>query len=241
MLVVKTTSPATSPSPAKLHPSKTAPSSRTTVARLRLYTKLRSKAIVDQLSSNYSTHYPARQPPPEVGGVRRSAHERLPAHRPLLREVNERQVRRTPNHDTSSLADPPSRRTAHRLDEPRKRDRTSHNQLRVERRKGSLVAQETRRGLLEGQLLFLRGVRRVVRRHEVQHAVAQRIGYAVTIILRPEGRVHPEQPVERGDEPVRQREVMRGGVRAYVRPALEETDKRRRSRGRHVSNGYLRP
>src|SRR4028119_1753538 len=34
MLVVKTTSPATSPSPAKLHPLKTDPSSRTSVARL---------------------------------------------------------------------------------------------------------------------------------------------------------------------------------------------------------------
>src|SRR5918997_275290 len=220
MLVVKTTSPATSPSPAKLHPSKTAPSSRTTVARLRAYTKLRSQAIVDQLSANYSTHYSARQPPPEVGGVRRSAHERPPAHRPLLREVDERQVRLTPNQDTASLANPPPRRTAHRLDEPRERDRTSQNQLRVERRKGSLVAQKTRRGLLEGQLLLLRGVRCVVRRHKIQQAVAQRFGNAVAILPRPKGRVHPEQPVERGDEPVRQRKVVRGGVCGYVRPAL---------------------
>src|SRR3712207_6405750 len=99
MLVVKTTSPATSPSPAKLHPSKRAPSSRTTLARLRLCFKLRPYPVVDQLSANYSTRYPARQPPPEIRRVRRPAHERLAAHRPLLREVHECEVGRAAGRD----------------------------------------------------------------------------------------------------------------------------------------------
>src|SRR3712207_6205579 len=92
MLVVKTTSPATSPPPAKLRPSKTAPSSRTTVALLPC-SKLRPDSVVDHLSANYSTHDPARQPPPEVGGVRGPAQQRTPVHPPLLGEVHEREVR----------------------------------------------------------------------------------------------------------------------------------------------------
>src|SRR5215210_162374 len=134
MLVVKTTSPATSPSPAKLHPSKTAPSSRTTVARLRLYSKLDSRPVVHQISTNYSTHDPTRQHSPQIRGVRRPAQERLPAHRPLLREVHERQVCRPADRDTAPLADPPSRGAAHRGDEPREGEPAPENQLRVERR-----------------------------------------------------------------------------------------------------------
>src|SRR5215210_3733838 len=151
MLVVKTTSPATSPSPAKLHPSKTAPSSRTTVARLRLYSKLDSRPVVHQISTNYSTHDPTRQHSPQIRGVRRPAQERLPAHRPPLREVHEREVRGSSGRDPTSLTYPPPRSAAHRLDQPREREPSPEDQLRVEHREGRLVAQEPRRGLLEGQ------------------------------------------------------------------------------------------
>src|SRR5215208_8519397 len=151
MLVVKTTSPATSPLPAKLHPSKTAPSSRTTVALLLgPYSKLGSNPIVDQLCANYSTHDPTRQHSSQIRGVRGPAQERLPAHHPLLREVDERKVCHSADRDSAPLADPPSRRAAHRLDQPGERDPTVPDQLCVERREGSLVAQETRSCLLEG-------------------------------------------------------------------------------------------
>src|ERR687897_1663436 len=155
MLVVKTTSPAISPLPAKLHPSKTVPSSRTTVARLRPYSKLRSRPVVYKVSTNYSTYYPTRQSPPEVRGVRRLAQERLPAHRPPLREIHKREVRRSSGRDPTSFTHPAPRRAAHRPDEPRERNPTPENQLCVERREGRLVSQEPRRGLLEGQLLLL--------------------------------------------------------------------------------------
>src|ERR687885_642708 len=94
MLVVKTTSPATSPSPAKLHPSKTAPSSRTTFARVLPCSKSRPDSVVDHLSANYSTSDPTRQPQPEVRGVQGSTRQALAIHNPLLREVHEHQVRR---------------------------------------------------------------------------------------------------------------------------------------------------
>ena len=71
------------------------------------------------------------------------------------------------------LADPAARSAAHRLDEPCQREPAAEDQLGVERGEGRLVAEETRRGLLDGQLLLLRGVRRVVRRHEVEDAIAQ--------------------------------------------------------------------
>src|SRR5918994_7669960 len=100
MLVVKTTSPATSPSPAKHQPPKTAPSSRTKVARLRPWAspwvgprlgpplcsccKPRSRPVVYRLSTNYSTHDPARQTASQVRGVGGTADQGLPAHYPLL-------------------------------------------------------------------------------------------------------------------------------------------------------------
>src|SRR4028119_977115 len=128
MLVVKTTSPATSPSPAKLHPLKTDPSSRTSVARLRPWfgpwlgpwagpplracSKPCSRPVVYRLSANYSTHDPARQPAAQVRGVGRAADQGLPPHRPFLREVNEREVGRRPDGQATSLPDPPARGTA---------------------------------------------------------------------------------------------------------------------------------
>src|SRR5918997_6300988 len=165
MLVVKTTSPATSPPPAKLHPSKTAPSSSTTVARLLPCSKPRSYPVVHQLSANYSTHDPARQPPPEIGGVGRPAQQGLPLHHPLLREVHEREVSRGTDADAPAPADPASRGAAHSLDQPRERDSTVQDQLRVENREGRLVAEEAGRRLLQRQLLLLGGVRRVVCGH----------------------------------------------------------------------------
>src|SRR5215207_6912659 len=241
MLVVKTTSPATSPSPAKLHPSKTAPSSRTTVARLRPYSKLRSRPVMYKLSTNYSTHRPTRQSPPEVRGVRRPAQERLPAHRPPLREVHQREVRWFSGRDSTSFTHPAPRRAAHRLDEPRERDPTPENQLRVERCEGRLVSEETRRCLLEGQLLLLGGVRRVIRRHEIEDALTQGLDNPLAIFFRPEGWVYPVHPIERGDQAVRQRQVVRRGIRGDVRPIFEEPDEGRRKSGRDVGYVDLRP
>src|SRR5215218_1562821 len=231
MLVVKTTSPATSPSPAKLHPSKTVPSSRTTVARLRPCSKLHSYPVVEQLSANYSTHYPTRQPTPEIRRVRGSAQESVTAHRPPLPEIHEREVRGRPYRDPTTLADPAPRRAAHRPDQPWERDATPEDQLGVERGEGRLVPQETRRGLLEGQLLLLRGVRRVIRGHEVEDAIAQGFDNPLAVFFRPEGRVYPVHPVERGDEPVGQRQVVRRGIRGDVSPVLEEPDESRGERG----------
>src|SRR5215217_8684520 len=242
MLVVKTTSPATSPPPAKLHPSKTAPSSRTTVARLRPYSNLRSRpVVVYKLSTNYSTHHPTRQSPPVVRGVRRPAQERLPAHRPPLREVHKREVRPFSGRDPTSFTHPAPRRAAHRLDEPQERDPTPENQFRVKRREGRLVSEETRRCLLEGQLLLLGGVRCVIRRHEIEDALTQGLDNPLAIFFRPEGWVYPVHPIERGDQAVRQRQVVRRGIRGDVRPIFEVPDESRRERGRDVGYVDLRP
>src|SRR5215211_6821467 len=132
MLVVKTTSPATSPSPAKLQPSKTAPSSRTSVALLRMYSKLRSRPVVYRLAANYSTHDPALQRPSEIGGVGGAADERIPPYRPLLREVDERKVGRRPDGQAPPATDPPARGATHRFDESGQREPAAEHQVRVE-------------------------------------------------------------------------------------------------------------
>src|ERR687894_1443455 len=200
MLVVKTTSPATSPPPAKLHPSKMAPSSRTTVARLRPCSKSRPCPFVHHLSANYSTHDPARQPPPEVGGIGRPAQQGVPLHRPLLREIHEREISRSTDADVPTPVDPASRGAAHRLNQPRERDATAQDQLRVEGRGGGLVAEEAGSGLLQRQFLLLGGVRRVVGGHKVQGTVSQSPRHAAALFLRSQGRVYTVHPVERGDQ-----------------------------------------
>src|SRR5688572_8553214 len=106
MLVVQTTSHATSQPPAKLHPSKTPPSSRTTVARLLTCSKSRPYRVVHHLSANYSTHDAARQPPPEKGRIGGSAQQRPPFHRPPLCEIHERKVGRSTDADASATVDP---------------------------------------------------------------------------------------------------------------------------------------
>src|SRR5215211_1521248 len=242
MLVVKTTSPATSPPPAKLHPSKTIPSSRTSVALfLGPCSKSSPDPVVHHLSANYSTHDPPRQAPSEVRGVRGPAQEHISLDRPLLGEIDEREIRRGSYPQAAATADPVPRSAAHRFDEPDERESTAQNQLRVERRKRRLVAQETGRGLLEGQLFLLGGVRRVVGRYEVEDAVTQCHRDAVAVFLRPQGRVYPVHPVERADEPVGEREVVRGGIRRNVRPLFEECYECRRERGRYVGYVHLRP
>src|SRR5919199_756526 len=134
MLVVKTTSPATSPSPAKLRPSKAAPSSRTRVALLCpwlcTYSKRRSSPVVYRLSANYSSHDPARQGPSEIGGVGRAAEERIPPYRPFLREVDERQVRRRADGQSpTTTTDPPAWGAANRLEEPCEREAAAEDQI----------------------------------------------------------------------------------------------------------------
>src|SRR5215204_5626360 len=139
MLVVKTTSPATSPSPAKLHPWKAAPSSRTSVARLRPWvcaalrtcTKLRSCPFVYRLSTNYSTHDPALQRPSEIGGVGRAADERTLPYRPLLRKVYERKICRRADGQAASCSDPAARGAAHRFDEAFQRKPTAEDQMSI--------------------------------------------------------------------------------------------------------------
>src|SRR5215203_3277856 len=139
MLVVKTTSPATSPSPAKLHPWKAAPSSRTTVALhrpwvcppLRMCAKLCSSSIVYRLSTNYSTHDPTLQRPSEIRRVGRAADECTAAHRPLLRKVDEREIRRRADGQAASGTDPAARGAAHRFDESLQRESAAEDQICV--------------------------------------------------------------------------------------------------------------
>src|SRR5215210_3387915 len=157
MLVVKTTSPATSPSLAKLHPWKAAPSSRTLVALHRPWlclplctcTKLCSTSVVYRLSTNYSTHDPALQRPSEIGGVGRAADECTPPYRPLLRKVDERKICRRADGQAASGTDPPARGAAHHLYEAFKREPAAENQIGVQRGEGRLVAEETGSGLLQ--------------------------------------------------------------------------------------------
>src|SRR5215208_5955204 len=121
MLVVKTTSPAISPSPAKLHPWKATPSSRTSVALHRPWlplgtcSKLCSSSVVYQLSTNYSTHNPALQRTSEIGGVGRAADECRPPYRPLLRKVDEREIGRGAYGQAASATDPAARGATHGL------------------------------------------------------------------------------------------------------------------------------
>src|SRR5215212_2750221 len=131
MLVVKTTSPATSPSPAKLQPSKVAPSSRTSVALLRTYSKLRSRSIVYWLAANYSTYDPALQRAPEIRGVAGAAGECAPSYLPLLREIDEREIGRRPDCQAPPATDPPARGAAHRFDEACQRKPAAHYQIGV--------------------------------------------------------------------------------------------------------------
>src|SRR5215204_2239312 len=139
MLVAKTTSPAISPSPAKLHPWKAAPSSRTSVALhrpwhcllLRTCTKLCSSSVVYRLSTNYSTHDTALQSPSEVGGVGRAADERTPPYRPLLRKVDERKICRRADGQAASGTDPATWGAAHRFDQAFQREPAAEDQIGI--------------------------------------------------------------------------------------------------------------
>src|SRR5918994_959605 len=132
MLVVKTTSPATSPSPAKLQPSNAAPSSRTSVALLRpwlrTYSKLCSRPVVYRLAANYSAHYPTCQGPSRIRGVGRTADQGVFVYHPLFGEVHERQVRRPTNPEQTTFPDPPARGAAHGLYEALQREPTAEDQ-----------------------------------------------------------------------------------------------------------------
>src|SRR5215212_531190 len=245
MLVVKTTSPATSPSPEKLQPSNAAPSSRTSVALLRpwlrTYSKLCSRHVVYRLAANYSAHYPTRQGPSPIRGVGGTADQGAPIHHPLLRKVHERQVRRPTNPERTTFPNPPAWRAAHGLHETRQREPAAENQIGVERGEGRFVAEKARRGLLHRQLLLLRGMRRVIRGHEVQDAVPQGRLDAVAVVIGPERGVDPVEPVQRRNQIVRQREVMRRGVRGYVGSASEKSYQRCRESGGDVGYVDLRP
>src|SRR5215207_1936234 len=238
MLVVKTTSPATSPSPVKLCPSKTAPSSRTTFARgLTPYPKPRSYVIVHQRATNYSTRDPTRQAPPEIRRVGGPAQERASLDDPPLREVYQRQVRRGADPQAPRATDPATRATAHRLHQPRERDSSVQDQLGVEGGEGRLVPEEAGCGLLQRELLLLGGVRGVVGSHEVQNPVPQGLRDAPPVGVWSQRRVDPVEALQGGDEVVSQRQMVRGCVGGHVRAAFEEPDERRRERGGDV--GYV--
>src|SRR5829696_1204969 len=245
MLVVKTTSPAISPSPAKLQPSNAAPSSRTSVALLRpwlrTYSKFCSRPVVYRLAANYSANNPTRQGPSPIRRVGRAADHGAPIHRPLFRKVNERQVRRHTNPESTPLPDPTARRAAHGLYETRQREPAAEDQLGVERGEGCLVAEKARRGLLHRQLLLLRGVRRVIRSHEVEDAIPEGRLDAIAVVHRPERGVDPVEPFQGRNEIVRQREVVRRGVRGHVSPVFEESDQGRREGRGDVGYVSLRP
>ena len=126
-----------------------------------------------QFATNYSTHDPAFQPPAEIGGVGGTADQRTPPDRPLLGEVNEREVRRRPCGQAAPITDPAAGAAAHRFDEPLEREAAAEDQVCVEGGEGRLVSQETGGGLLERELFLFGGVGRVVRGDEVEDAFAQ--------------------------------------------------------------------
>src|ERR687894_1855043 len=142
MLVVKTTSPDTSPSPAKVQPEKEAPSSNTTSARLRPASpvlrpcsKLLSDLVVHQFAADHRTYDPPLEPPPEIWAIRGPANGRLCPHGPFLGEIHQRQIRRRPWGDPVRAApNPVPWRQGHRLDQLRERKLPALHELRVERR-----------------------------------------------------------------------------------------------------------
>src|ERR687885_286783 len=140
MLVVKTTSPEISPSPAKVQPTYEVPSSSTTKALLRRlclssYSKLCSYPIVHQLTADHRTHDAPLEPPPEVRAVGGPADQSIRLDRPLFGEVHERQIPRCTRRDAIRTvpSDPTPRSTRHRLDQPRERKLSALHKLRVER------------------------------------------------------------------------------------------------------------
>src|SRR5215216_2168641 len=125
MLVVKTTSPATSPSPAKVQPEKEVPSSRTTNARLRSQTrpslrcfKPRSYRVVYQLAAHQRALDAPLELSPEVRAIRGPTHEGVCLYGPLLGQVHERQIcGRSREDPVVAASDPTSRGASHHLDQ----------------------------------------------------------------------------------------------------------------------------
>src|SRR5918994_960762 len=228
MLVVNTTSPATSPSPAKVQPAKAAPSSRTSVALLRpwlrTYSKLRSCSVVYRRSANYSIHDAACQGTAEIRRVGRTADHGLPPDGPLLGEIHEREIRRPPDLQITALTYPPPRRATHRLHKSCQREPATQNQVGIQGGEGRLVTEEPRCGLLQRQLLLFRSVGRVVRSHEVEDTFAQRRLDATTVGGGPQWRIDAVESVQGRDQIVRQGEMVWCGVRGHVGPVLEEAD-----------------
>src|SRR5215211_6662568 len=247
MLVVKTTSPAISPSPAKLHPWKAAPSSRTSVALhrpcppLRTCAKLCSSSVVYRLSTNYSTHDPALQRPSEIGGVGRAANECTTPYRPLLRKVDQREIRRRADGQAASATDPAAGAAAHRFDEAFQREPAAEDQLCVQRGEGRLVAEETGRGLLYWQLFLFRGVGSVVCRDEVEDAVAKGQPEACAVVLGPERGVDAVESVEGRDEIFCQSQVVGCGVGGDIGPVPEKPNEGGRKGRGDVGYMHLRP
>lgn len=103
------------------------------------------------------------------------------------------------------------------------------------------MAEEAGRGFFEWEILFLGGVRRVIRGDEIEHAASESVPHSVPIPTRSKRRIHPVKPVERRDELVGEREMMRRRVGGNVALPLEEADEGRRKFGAHVGDVSLRP
>src|SRR4028119_1784836 len=107
-----------------------------------------------------------------------------PAPPPPPRRAHKPEAPRPPNRQAPPPPHPAPRRGAHRLDEPAEGDLAGRDERRMEGRKRRLMAEKAGRCLLERECLLLRGVRGVVRRHEVEHAGSERLADAVPISIR---------------------------------------------------------
>src|SRR5215207_2004486 len=247
MLVVKTTSPATSPSPANVQPEKDVPSSSATSARFCLCPSFCFKpcscSIVNKLAADHRTLHAPLELPPEVWAVGRPTDHRIRPNRPLLGEVHERQIRGSPRKHAAvaTVLNPTTRRASHCLDEAREREPSALHQLRVEHRECRLVPQKTRRSLLQRKLLLGGGVWGVVRRHRVKGTIPQGLPDLKPVVVRPQRRVDPVKPLQRADQLVGEGQMVWRGVSRHVRPPLKEAKERRREPGAHVGYVNLRP
>src|SRR5215204_5640857 len=247
MLVVKTTSPATSPSPANVQPEKDVPSSRTTSARfclcLSFCFKPCSCSIVNKLAADHRTHHAPLELPPEVWAVGRPTDHRTRPNRPLLGEVHERQIRRSPRKHpaVATVLNPTARRASHCLDEAREREPSALHQLHVEHRECRLVPQKARRSLLQRKLLL--GGRRIIKKKKQNdnNTTPQSLPDLKPVVIRPQRRVDPVKPLQCADQLVGEGQMVWRGVSRHVRPPLKEAKERRREPGAHVGYVNLRP
>jgi hypothetical protein len=96
----------------------------------------------------------------------------------------------------------------------------------VERREGCLQADHAERRLLEGSVLLVPRVRRVIRGHAPNRAVTECLDECEPVVLGPKRRVHLQVRVERAHRLVGQAEVVRGHFRRRDNAAHERRPQR---------------